>query len=135
VKSSQPWSRSSPATSSIDEVIQSQKFKDEPQKYINNNFGGWGPYIRGNHNDGEITYTEVAEDVEILKFSIISDDKDTVGTILSVRVPAGVTFLFIDEGASWYDSEAASGIATTKQLEDSTIRVYVELDCDDVSIC
>jgi hypothetical protein len=125
-------------TSAIDEVIERQEFKDELQEYINKNFSWLGTIYSGDYIDGEIIDTEVADDVEVLKFSIISADEDTVGTILSVRVPVEVTFLFIDEGASWYDGEAGEWHYDDKAVgtfeDNPTIRVYVEFDRDDMSI-
>ena len=124
-------------TSAIDEVMQRQEFKDELQEYINKNFGWLGTIYSGDYVDGEIIYTEVSDDMEILKFSIISADEDTVGTILSVRVPVEVTFQFIDEGVAWYDGEADEWHYDDKAVgtfeDDPTIRVYVEFDRDDMS--
>jgi len=122
----------------IDEVIKSQTFKGELQEYINKKFDWMGTIYSGEHVDGEIIDTEVADDVTILKFSIISANEDTVGTILSVRVPVEFTVLFVDEGASWYDSEAAEWQFDEKAVrtfeDDPTIRVYVEFDRDDMSV-
>ena len=112
--------------------------ESELQRHINEHFGWLGTTYSGNYIDGEIIDTEVADDVEILKFSIISADEDTVGTIFSVRVPLDVTFQYVDEGASWYDSEAGEWHFDEKAVgtfeDDPTIRVYVELDRHDMSV-
>jgi hypothetical protein len=125
-------------TSTIDEVIECQEFRDELQEYISKHFGWLGTIYSGNYIDGEIIYTGVVDDVGILKFSIISADEDTVGTIFSVRVPVDVTFQYVDEGASWYDSEAGEWHYDDKEVgtfeDDPTIRVYVELDRHDMSV-
>jgi hypothetical protein len=125
-------------TFAIDQVIERQEFRDKLQEYINEHFGWLGTTYLGNYVDGEIIDTEVADDVEILKFSIISADEDTIGIIFSVRVPVDVTFQYVDEGASWYDSEAGKWHYDDKVVgtfeDDPTIRVYVELDRHDMSV-
>ena len=125
-------------TSAIDEVIERQEFRDIVQEYINQRFGWLGAIYSGDYIDGEIIYTEVADDVKILKFSIISTDEDTVGTIFSVRVPVDVTFQYVDEGTSWYDGEAGERHYDDKEVGtfkgDPAIRVYIEFHRDDMSV-
>jgi hypothetical protein len=125
-------------TSAIDEVIERQEFRYELHEYINEHFGWLGTTYSGNYLHGEIIDTEVADGVEILKFSIISADEDTVGTIFSARVAVDVTFQYVDEGASWYDSEGEEWHYDEKAVgtfeDNPIIRVYVQLDRHDMSV-
>jgi hypothetical protein len=122
----------------INKLIEKQEFQDELQEYINKHFGWLGTVYSGDYVGGEILETEVSGDVEILKFSIISADEDTVGTVFSLKVPVDVTFQFVGEGNSWYDSESGESHYDEKEVgsfeDEPTIRIYVQFDRHDLSV-
>ncbi len=125
-------------TAAIEKVIETQKFLDALQEYVQEHFGWLGTVYSGDYTEGEILDTEVSGDLEVLKFSIISAYEDTVGTIFTLRVPLEVTVLFVDEGRSWYDKESAEWYYAEKEVgtfEDAPIiKVYVEFDRIDMDI-
>jgi hypothetical protein len=125
-------------TAAIEEVIETQKFFDEVQEYIQEHIGWLGTIYSGDYTEGEILDIEVSGDAEVWKYSIISAHKDTVGAIFSLGVPLDVTFQFIDEGASWYDRESGEWGYYEKKVgsfEDTeVIRVYIEFNRENMSI-
>jgi PIN domain len=117
-------------TASVEKLVDTDQFRENIHKYIEEHIGWLGLIYSGDLAEGEILEAVVAREPEIQKISVISASRDTIGVILSVTAPLEVTVEYEDRSGAMYDKEDDRWYLTEQEVmefeDEPLIRMYIE---------
>jgi hypothetical protein len=122
----------------IEEIIASGDFLEELREFISERIGWVGLVYSGDLAEGEVLEAVVLGPPEIQRFSVISASSETVGVILSARIPLEVTVEYEDRSSASYDKEDDKWYfaenETTEFEDDPLIKIFVSFPRADMSV-